>query len=94
MKDDLDRTGMKKEIKTAKKLHALECGPDALPGSVRLVRVLDRWRNDWVSLFQRSFSREVPLYVHSCSNCADSRSRSSDMTYFDNYCNKTFCRVM
>ena len=26
MKDGLDRTGMKKQIKTAKKLHALECG--------------------------------------------------------------------
>ena len=27
VKDDLDRTGRKKKLKNAKKLHALECGP-------------------------------------------------------------------
>ena len=43
MKDGLDRTGMKKKIKTAKNCMHWNV---ALPGSARLVHVLDRWPND------------------------------------------------
>ena len=46
MKDGLDRTGMKKLIKTAKNCMHWNMAPDALSGSARLVRVLDRWLND------------------------------------------------
>ena len=46
MKDGLDRTGIKKLIKMAKNCMHWNVAPDALPGSARLVRVLDRWPND------------------------------------------------
>ena len=43
MKYDLDRTGMKKIDKNGKNCMHWNVAPDALPGSVNLVRVLDRW---------------------------------------------------
>ena len=46
VKDSLDRTGMKKQIKQQQFTH-LNVAPDALPGSARLVHVLDHWLNDY-----------------------------------------------
>ena len=46
MKDDLDRTGMKKWIKNGKNCMHWNVPTDVLPGSAMFVRVLDRWLND------------------------------------------------
>ena len=46
---DLDRTGMKKMDKNGKNCmhwNVARMHPDALPGSVTFVCVLDRWLND------------------------------------------------
>ena len=45
MKDDLDRTGMKKLIKTAKICMLWNVPPDVLPGSAMVPYVLDRLHN-------------------------------------------------
>ena len=48
MKHDLDRTGMKKD-KNGKNCMHWNVAPDALCGSVSIVRILDRWLNDCVT---------------------------------------------
>ena len=41
--------------------------PDALPGSVRLIRVLDRWLND-CKTFKRTLSMELENPLHESLN--------------------------
>ena len=50
MKDGLDRTGMKKQIKNGKNCMHWIVQPDVLPGSATFVRVSDRWLNDCYNL--------------------------------------------
>ena len=50
MKDGLHSTGKKNRKKTGKNCMHWNVAPDALPGSARLVRVLDHWRNDCLRL--------------------------------------------
>ena len=45
MKDDLDRTGMKKKDKSGQNLQLWNVPPDVLPGSATVVYVLDRLLN-------------------------------------------------
>ena len=47
VKDDLDRSCMKKWIKTAKISMLWNVPPDVLPGSATVVYVLDRLLNGW-----------------------------------------------